>query len=174
MFSFFYRRVTMYFLWELIEVLKEDTDEFIALNIDVSDLESQSACKYSDVLCIYGGTVEPKSTYICLYTGWLIWNMKTCYMWYEVASDKFCCRKVTGLGSVNYNFSVSCCYFELIEQMNATFNTFLKYVFEVGYVAPDNILIILMFILATKYTTVRNGMCKCIQLKLINQINTIG
>ena len=53
-------------------------DDFFALNVDVSVLVSHSVQKFAAILCVFGYTFEPNSTYICLRAGWLMDNVKSC------------------------------------------------------------------------------------------------
>ena len=57
------------------EVLKENKDEPIELNVNVSDLDSQSYHKGGATFCAHGCTVALPITFIFLLTVWLIGNL---------------------------------------------------------------------------------------------------
>ena len=94
------------------EALNNNKNEFIVLNVNVSDLNSHFDCKGTATLRAYGFTVDTLTTSICFYEGWLMVNMKISYLKYEVDDDKFRSWTVTGLNPITSNLSDSCFYFE--------------------------------------------------------------
>ena len=96
----------------MCDVLKEHKDEFVALNVDVYDLGSHCTQKGDDALCASGCTVAPSITSTCLRAGWLMGNMKSRYLQYEVSGDKCFGRAVSVLNPATYHFAGSCYYFE--------------------------------------------------------------
>ena len=109
------------------DVLKDSMYGFIVFNVNVYELESHSSRNNNATFCISDCTVAPPITSIWFNTGWLIGNTKRCYIQYEVVDDQFCGWSVTGLDPIASDFSVSCCYFELYEQMNTEIYTKFKY-----------------------------------------------
>ena len=89
--------------------LKENNDEFIELNVNVSELGYHSAQKGTSALCVSGKTVAPTITSISLCKLWLIVNLKSFYLWYEVCylGDEYFGREVTGLDPVTSDLYVS-------------------------------------------------------------------
>ena len=64
----------------IFEMLKENKDEFISMNVNFSDLGSHSARKGAAIFGLCGCIVAPPITSICLCIGWLIGNVKSCYL----------------------------------------------------------------------------------------------
>ena len=58
------------------DLYNHNSDKYIALNINFSDLGYYSARKCADTLCVSSCTVVPTTTYILLRTGWYIGNVK--------------------------------------------------------------------------------------------------
>ena len=92
--------------------------------------------------------MAPPITSICLRAEWSVGILKSCYLRYEVASDKFCGQELTELDPVTSELSVFCCCFELDEQPNDKFNTYLKYVVAAGYVVSGTMFVIINFLIA--------------------------
>ena len=97
-------------------VLKENKDKCIELNVNVSYLVSHSYQNVADTLCTSDFTVAYPTIFICLHTVWFIGNVKSGYLWYEVAGDQCCVWSVSSLDLVTSKLSVSCFYFEFYEK----------------------------------------------------------
>ena len=89
------------------DVLKYYKDDFIALNVKVSDLGYHITHKGAVKLRASGCKLVPPTISICLHAGWSKVNVKSCYLQYKVAGDQFCGRTVCGLNPMTSDFSVS-------------------------------------------------------------------
>ena len=96
----------------------KSSGEFILLNVIVFDLGSHSDHKGEATLWESSCMITPIITCIVLSTWWLMRNLKSRYLYHELASDSFCGQAVTGINPLNTEFSVSCCYFEADVDMN--------------------------------------------------------
>ena len=65
------------------------------------------------ILYVYGCTVSPPMSSICLQACWRMENVKDRYIHYNKSGDQFCGRSVTGISSLCKEFDVSPEYFEL-------------------------------------------------------------
>ena len=92
------------------DVLKENKHEFITLNVNFAGLGFHSSHKGAGKLYASGGTVAPPITSVCLHAGWLMGNVKSCYLIYKVSGDQFFGWTVTGINSGTSDFSVSLLY----------------------------------------------------------------
>ena len=54
---------------------------------------------------------------------------------------------MTGLDPITSDLSISFCYFELDEKINAKFSTYKKYAITAGHAVSETILIILKFLI---------------------------
>ena len=79
------------------------------------DLGYYSAHKGTDTLCEYGFTMSPPITYICLCAGWLMGNVRSRYLRYEVAGDQFRGQEMSALNPMTSDFSFYCYYLETTE-----------------------------------------------------------
>ena len=89
--SCFPMRIQNIFLMHIFrDILKEYKAHFVALNVDVYNLGSQIYFRVTVTLCTSSCTVELPITSIFLRLGWLMENMKSCYLRYEVSGDQCC------------------------------------------------------------------------------------
>ena len=100
--------------------------EFVALNVDVSDLVYHSDLKGTSTLCEYGCTVTTSITSIFFCAGCPMENVNIFYLRYEIAGDQFCVQKVSGINPVIYEFTVTCCYFETTDETSSQFETYIQ------------------------------------------------
>ena len=132
-------------------ILKKYKDDFVALNVDMSDLISHSACKCAAKFCVSVCTVAPPITSISLLVRWLVGNLKILYLRYKVAGDHFCCRALSVLNPVTYKFSVSCCYYETMYETSVQLETYIREVFPEVHALRICMYIILKFLIASMF-----------------------
>ena len=81
--------------------------------------------KVTYTLYVSGCTVTPSIVSICLRAGWKMVSLKSWYLLYEVAGDKFDVQAVYVLNPVTSNFSVSCFYFETEDETSVKLETYI-------------------------------------------------
>ncbi len=97
-------------------VIKENEAEFARIGVKAGTIGTHSARKGAATIAASGCTVAPSMSSICNRAGWKMGGTRDKYIKYENAGDQFLGRTLTGLNSLDKEFSISPPFFHLPQQ----------------------------------------------------------
>ena len=129
----------------LCDVLKENSDDFIALNVNVFDFVfhlSPKMLPYCSYMVAKWHLPSPAFYYI---------KCNIFYLQYELYGDNCFGLAVNGIDTVTFDLSVYSCYFELVKQTDTQSNTLLKDVVTAEHLVSNTMFIIFRFLIDSTF-----------------------
>jgi hypothetical protein len=110
----------------LSRVISENKEEFERIGVKEGTIGSHSARKGAATLAASGCTVSPSMASICNRAQWKMGGTRDKYIKFENAGDQFLGRCLTGLNSLQKEFSISPPFFNVDDEETASIDRLLR------------------------------------------------